>query len=534
MMNTRIIELLQQPKLITTEDLSLLENQIQQHPYVQNIRALYLYGIHQYQPHRYKEILTKTAAYTTDKKILYQFVNQKSYQKSIDKLKDNEDQKATESVSNSQLIEVKEKEILKTDLKDSKEEAVLIKEENSTNEVSQQVITEESVDEVSKEELIVDDKKVIAEEPKLVINDDEVDNEEALETKTDVEEVVSKKEIEEQPEIANQAISFDVIEDFLPNVKFEVPKNHNTFLNPPKFDQVKTINEVVEKPQTTDLIEEDSTKIIIVDEPISEFQPSEVVNLESDEVKEVAVLEVQETVVPLANEMVEQSPKVWQPMQLDNQLPDALIGKTVDSNHPTEENRAINASIIVEKFVDNKEQELVVEDVIQEESAIEATSEESRPIINVSFFSDELSIKSDEGKKNIDSTLEKEIVTEAKIESPLSNVGKFINTWQSWLKIDRSEETEKEKEVQKNKAIEQFIENQPKISQLKDEVSFVVKEKKEDISHLMTETLANLYLEQRLYTKAIKAFEILIAKHPEKKKHFLTRIEEIKDIRKPF
>ena len=107
----------------------------------------------------------------------------------------------------------------------------------------------------------------------------------------------------------------------------------------------------------------------------------------------------------------------------------------------------------------------------------------------------------------------------------------FINTWQSWLKINRTEEIVKEKSEIKEKAIETFIENNPRISQLKEESTYVVKEKNDDISHLMTETLANLYFEQKLYTKAIKAFEILIKKSPEKKDYFESKIKDIKDFR---
>ena len=114
-----------------------------------------------------------------------------------------------------------------------------------------------------------------------------------------------------------------------------------------------------------------------------------------------------------------------------------------------------------------------------------------------------------------------------------SNVPQFINTWQSWLKIDRpnpSVETKIKEEV-KSKVIEKFIETEPKISQLKPESTFVAKEKSDDISHLMTETLANIYVEQKLYSKAIKAFEILKEKYPEKFEHFDAKIEETKEIR---
>ena len=48
----------------------------------------------------------------------------------------------------------------------------------------------------------------------------------------------------------------------------------------------------------------------------------------------------------------------------------------------------------------------------------------------------------------------------------------------------------------------------------------------------MTETLANLYVEQKLYAKAIKAYEVLIEKHPQKEERFNEKIQEIKDLRK--
>ena len=48
----------------------------------------------------------------------------------------------------------------------------------------------------------------------------------------------------------------------------------------------------------------------------------------------------------------------------------------------------------------------------------------------------------------------------------------------------------------------------------------------------MTETLANLYVEQKLYAKAIKAYETLATKHPQKEEIFKEKIQEIKELRK--
>jgi hypothetical protein len=47
-------------------------------------------------------------------------------------------------------------------------------------------------------------------------------------------------------------------------------------------------------------------------------------------------------------------------------------------------------------------------------------------------------------------------------------------------------------------------------------------------SSIMTETLAQIYLEQKKYTKAIQAYEILILKYPEKSSFFADRIKNIK------
>ena len=127
--------------------------------------------------------------------------------------------------------------------------------------------------------------------------------------------------------------------------------------------------------------------------------------------------------------------------------------------------------------------------------------------------------------------IETEKVSEVVKPTSSSNVTSFINTWKSWLKIDRSEIVTPSEQDKKAAIIDKFIENNPKISPIKDDVDFIVKEKSNDISHLMTETLAQLYVEQKLYTKAIQAYKILQEKHPEKTEEFEERIEEIKKSR---
>ncbi|MDO4225140.1 MAG: hypothetical protein Q4C75_04530, partial [Bergeyella zoohelcum] len=76
MIHARILELVKSPYSIQQEDLALLQSEIVSKPYMQSIRVLYLYGVNKFSSQDYSKKLSETAAYTTDKKILYHFINQ--------------------------------------------------------------------------------------------------------------------------------------------------------------------------------------------------------------------------------------------------------------------------------------------------------------------------------------------------------------------------------------------------------------------------------------------------------------------------
>jgi hypothetical protein len=81
----------------------------------------------------------------------------------------------------------------------------------------------------------------------------------------------------------------------------------------------------------------------------------------------------------------------------------------------------------------------------------------------------------------------------------------------------------------KKALIDKFIESNPKIEPAQSKIEPVTLQvKKIDSAELMTETLARVYLEQKKFTKAIQAYEILILKYPEKSSFFADRILEIK------
>ncbi len=170
-------------------------------------------------------------------------------------------------------------------------------------------------------------------------------------------------------------------------------------------------------------------------------------------------------------------------------------------------------------------------------------------------------------KKVLEAT-EKEIKTTSETPEETLQLGKPLafnktekHSFSEWLQltnfqpIDRSDESPKEPEEEivveekivvnpvetspteeeKQKRfdlIDRFIDINPKItprSTLEKTIN-LANEVSVDQSILMTETLAKVYLEQKKYKKAIKAYNILILKYPEKSGFFADQIRAIKKL----
>ncbi|GAA5092482.1 hypothetical protein GCM10023210_21450 [Chryseobacterium ginsengisoli] len=432
------------------------------------------------------------------------------------------------------------------------------------NDVQEEVKEPETIDNKS-ENSDVDKAEETAEfTPEKIINEDKISSEK------------EEKTVQDESEL-----SFHGMESFLPEVKIqannaeeiitEIPQSN---INKHEDEMRRLIEEVEKKMKEKAASEEKENKkeeepenighdISFAETQSFEVKPSEPKTEEKN--KENSTAEVQSEIVEESKEQVAEEKQestveepaavesAWKPMSFESNLPDSLLHKSAEIAQLKVETEAPKVEVIKEGIEKEQIPELVEDqseefgestDILQIDEEASKTDEET-PVMNVSFFGSGWTIAEPEKDKKEESKeeIQKEKVEEIPVETPKvnlldSNVPGFINTWQSWLKIDRAEEeVEEVEEVQqekvelKNKVIETFIETNPRISQLKDEVSFVVKEKNDDISHLMTETLANLYFEQKLYTKAIKAFETLIKKIPEKKEYFEGKIQEIKDFR---
>ncbi|MEZ7507392.1 hypothetical protein QO190_00085 [Cloacibacterium sp. Arc13] len=552
-MNARVLELLQRPENISREDISLLQNEISKFPYMQSIRTLHLSAIFNFDAENYQKELTKTAAYTTDKKILYTFINKKKEEekKELTKFKkivlaktEYEVEKTIEEPV--KIVEVPEQNITKNSSENLTETVEKIEAEKPVVTHPKSVVGDTELEapildkkenefEVLKELEILEIENQLLEQEKSEEENIEIafkTREEDLNfSKETVFEHIDQSDDKEITSVKPSDISFNGFESFLPNVKFTVPstpkeepKSEPTAEIPapiieekPTEEKIKSAEIPSEKtpewnisaPEKTEIIEENTEMTIEKEEP-------QVIN--------TPILTEEK------EEIVEEIHTDWKPMNFVMNPLDSMIKKpAVSQPKATEKPVEVKPEIAIteeKKMVEEVAPIELKKEVLEEVKIAEKPVEKS--ILNTSFL-----------KNNVQETpvqtLENQVEA-VSVEENISNVPDFVNTWQSWLKIDRSMVKTPEnipvKVIEKKaEIIDKFIEENPKISQLKEEVSFVVKEKNDDISHLMTETLAKLYTEQRLYTKAIKAYEILQNKHPEKAEDFKDKIQEIKDLK---
>ncbi len=141
-------------------------------------------------------------------------------------------------------------------------------------------------------------------------------------------------------------------------------------------------------------------------------------------------------------------------------------------------------------------------------------------------------IKSEDSPVN---ELEK-VKSDLGIGEPIAFTKNETHSFNQWLQLSSGTIKKivpiEEKSLQDN-IIDKFIANNPKISRINKNSSAstkAIETTQEPL--LMTETLAKIYLEQKKYDNAIKAYEILSLKYPEKSTFFADQIKKIRILQK--
>lgn len=588
-METRIIDLIKNPETLRVEDLNLLETEIEKFPYMQSLRAIYLLGVHRFYNEHFPKELAKTAAYTTDKRILYNLINKTNENRAAALAASPFPFKTEFTTKTPALQEIKaeetpihtEEEVVEnTDLVVETQsieisEPVSFVEENTNEEQQTTNIETPSIPDVPsveepqysapsperseyEQKKLAIDEYIAAEMAKLksgtateepsIVGKEEILVEEVKAEEISPIETVEEEEVEVEA-IVEEEERFSAEELASPST-FNLKKPKETTIDFYNRKQTGFVEETSAQKEdyysakpVSESSAEDETKETTIDfytqkQPKSvEETPAQKEDIYFSE--KTAEDETKETTIDFyarkQTSFVEEAP-----VQKENNYSsessteneargtniDFYASKIAVSDTQEEQKPAHSPVDIYQKPIDTEKDEPV--EVYK--NPVDFYSSQNKPVQeeeNISTTEEAANSEKQEPKVEI----ETEKVTEVEKPASNSNVTSFISTWKSWLKIDRSEIVTPSEQDKKAAIIDKFIENNPKISPIKDDVDFIVKEKSNDISHLMTETLAQLYVEQKLYTKAIQAYKILQEKHPEKTEEFEERIEEIKKSR---
>ena len=644
-METRIIDLIKNPETLRVEDLSLLETEIEKFPYMQSLRAIYLLGVHRFYNENFSKELAKTAAYTTDKRILYNLINKTNenmaaalvasafpFKTDLATKTPKIQEVKTEAIPAPAEIKIEEKTDLVTETQSVEISEPVFVEENK-NEEAQAVnnvtpfipdvlpIEEPQTEVLSPEKTETEKTELTAaeyiaaemaklksgaatEEPAIAEKEENIETTETIEIISEVEkeeilveevkaeeispiEIVEEKEVEVEAEPIEEE-RFSAEELASPDT-FNLRKPKETTIDFYNRKQTGFVEEIPaqkennyssEKPISEKPAEKEEEK----ETNISFYAQKQAESIEESPAQKEdfysakttsespAENEERETTIDFyarkQTSFVEETPaqkedfysaKTTSESSAENEERETTIDfyarkqTSFVEETPAQKEDFYSAKTTSESSAENEEKETTI-DFYASKKANSDTQEEQTSYSPVNIYQKQIDTEKEDTaevsknlvqEENISTTeeaansekpepkteIETEKVSEVVKPTSNSNVTSFISTWKSWLKIDRSEIVTPSEQDKKAAIIDKFIENNPKISPIKEDVDFIVKEKSNDISHLMTETLAQLYVEQKLYTKAIQAYKILQEKHPEKTEEFEERIEEIKKSR---
>lgn len=454
----QIIAWMKEPGNLGKDASAQLDALTQTFPYFQTAHLLYIKSLHNENSFLYNNQLKVTAAYVTNRRVLYELITRKVT--------------SDKGQVTSENVDVKEKENVREEIKE-----VVAKEE-----------VKEIVQELPKEIIQPEFPK-----KRFVSSPDEWESGMMRQLqllhhwKTTPAELLSKKTEEISKSIPEKTVEKEIAETAPVEKVVEEEKA------PTAADEINTLLYVLVEPGESEDISQ--TEEIAQEE---EVQPT----TEETENWEVTVLDEAE------NAETEEAPEVFEKKEKAQVPGDEVVQEIF--------REAISSSI-----------ELEVDDSLP--------SLEDLGIPNRNF-----GVKPEE-KREIKKEPEKEIVPEkTEAEAPSEEL-----TFASWLKqvtptetaekvepkVEKREEVAEPKVAAKSDLVEKFIKEEPRIKPNK--TTFfnpvnMAKKSVQESDEFITETLARIYAKQGNTSKAIRAYQKLSLKFPEKSSYFAALIEELK------
>ena len=512
---------MESPAKLRADSLVLLEGLLKEFPYCQTARMLYLKALHNQKSIHYNSQLKITAAYAGNRKNLYRLILQSDLNSKTVPL-------AVGTTSGETIIEAKAKPPVLIPKPLTRPASVIANNPVSDRKVDQKEETAKT-------------KSVNAENP-LPVDPKPVETQ--------------QKPIERTPEKSE--------------------KDKSTFLEPGK-EGVKRGDiskdkpaAIIPEPEKTPIAPVDKTpeKIVSINdkskivEPAKETKKTEEINKE----KEAVVPEPSKAPPAPAEKITEKNlaerdkpnitdpgkeaiktgaiikkntiPIIPDPVKVLSGAPEKAKEVETTQKPSGQEKENIKVELPVEKKTvvetSDPEKELKNEDNIGFTDGIEELEQE---ILNEAISA---AIQTEE----VPPLLQREPTVDDPREKVLKNENEFLNktgqhSFTEWLKLvnknnkpDDNNLPHAREEVKLNELVERFINEAPKIKPIKTEFFSPVNMARlsmiEDWT-FVTETLAKVYAKQGNYLKAIKAYENLILKYPEKNAYFAAQIHSLKE-----
>ena len=547
--------LINKPDAITEKQTEALGNVLIEFPYFQSARALRLKGLFNQNSFKYNYALKVTAAHTADRSILFDFITSETFTSIQNDFYD----KKLRDLLNINVLdsEVVSPDEIKKSIEvriDPIEQSILTSIKQATSNVFEEPIKTEE----KPEDSIEDANAITIEEKKSVVNEEIVKTEDII-IKEDVLIAVEETEPAVFEDVKTHDESIDSIKE-------------ETIVIPVKETKHTFFEEVVDDEEIEDIKENFDP---VIDKPVSTIE--EIAPVVFEEPKKHTEIRIDPIEESIYNSIKEATTVVFEESKPAEKEAAAII---VDTPKIIEQHKEIASVVFEEVKITEEKPNEVIPTILDEPTTVEESPKEViNFILEEPIFIEESkqiitdSIEESIIEKNILKTQFEETVKIAEenleIGKPLDFSVKEKHSFQEWLQLARPEpidrtneivqediktveentqkvertpepikqtvpETEIVEDEKKKKAelIDKFIETNPKISPIKSDpitlppIQFNINQ--EDNSYLMTETLARVYLEQKKYTKAIQAYEILILKYPEKISFFADRISDIK------
>lgn len=478
-----VVKYIENPALITANELDLFRELSQKYPYAQLFHLLYLKSLAASKDIYFEEELTKNAYKITDRYKLYDLVNEPTVYKAPAEVAE-----VVVVVEVAEVEEVEEEIVEAVEAVEPKEELksvdtaeeLLLTEVNSNAlaktgsiEIPVEVSEPSTSDRTNDIELLTSEQQKV-DSAEAISNTNEGEKVEVVEVLEVLEVAVNEEEVSAEIEVVSEEVLTEVAEADIP--QFEAVE-----------DRTST--------ETNEILEDVGLDLGILQSVLDQSYPSILEDEGAIKEKEVPNREQAAEATPLSSEEEQKEPTFTQTDSSEEEIELQAPIQAVDENQS--ETRSSN------------------EGTSSNTGTLSTTSKKS--------FSSWLKVNqtedSNEAKAEVVGTT----------EEPITTVDVAVETF-----TEKETERAEVEQSGKNKftdLIDKFILTEPKMSKPKKDFYSPEKKAKESVSLetvKYSETLANIIAKQGYFSEAIKAYEQLMLANPEKKIYFAKKIEDLK------